>query len=63
MIHVKNVGSGPHPVDGCGVLEAGEAGHAEDTEHTRALIDAGHLLELDEPAPTTTRSRAAAKGD
>jgi hypothetical protein len=47
---VKNVSRGPHPVDGCGVLAPGETGPAEDTEHTRALVDAGHLIEL--PADT-----------
>lgn len=63
MIQVKNVGRSPQTVEGSGVLAAGETGQAEDTEHTRALIDAGHLLELDEPAPARSRTRAADRGE
>lgn len=69
MIHVKNIGRGPQSVDGCGMLAAGDKGRAQDTEHTRALINAGHLLDLtedqpaaadvaEEPTKTTARSRA-----
>jgi hypothetical protein len=63
MIPVKNIGQGPQAVEGCGVLEHGQTGDAADTEHTRALIDAGHLLDLtDEPAPESRpRTRATAK--
>lgn len=64
MIHVKNVGQGPQTVEGCGVLEHGQTGNAADTEHTQALVDAGHLLvmpEDDEPEPA--RARRTAKED
>jgi hypothetical protein len=60
MLTVKNVGQGPQVVEGAGILEHGQSGQAEDTQHTRALLDAGHLLELDES--TSRRSRTAAAG-
>jgi hypothetical protein len=53
-IHVKNVGRGPQTVEGVGVLEFEQTGHATDTEHTRALIDAGLLLEIPDEAPART---------
>lgn len=65
-IAVKNVGVGPQIVEGCGVLESGETtDRAADTPHTRALIDAGHLLEL-EPDSAAARKRSTtttAKGE
>lgn len=53
-IPVKNIDRGPLSVDGCGMLESEATGHAADTGHTRALIDAGSLIEM--PA-----AKAAAK--
>lgn len=58
-IAVKNVGRSPQIVDGCGVMSHGDSGEAADTAHTRALIDAGHLLEL-EPAPDAAAARKRA---
>ena len=48
MIAVKNVSRsrGPIAIDGGGMLAHGDTGKAADTEHTVALIDAGHLLPL-----------------
>lgn len=54
---VKNVSRGPQYPDGPGVLEPGETGEAQDTPHTLALIDAGHLLEL----PAAKKSPSGAK--
>lgn len=48
---VKNVSSGPQTVEGSGVLASEEVGPAEDTPHTRALLDAGHLIEMPDEAP------------
>jgi hypothetical protein len=57
-IHVKNVGRGPQTVEGIGVLEFEQTGHADDTPHTQALIDAGHLLEMPDESTTPARRRA-----
>jgi len=48
LIAVLNVsrGRGPVALDGGGMLAHGATGKAADSEHTAALIDAGHLLPL-----------------
>lgn len=52
-MNVKNVARRPVDLEGGRVLAHGETGTAPDTEHTRALIAAGHLVEL--PKPVSTR--------
>ena len=56
-VAVKNVSRGPHPVDPLGMLEPGETGDATDTDHTRALIDAGHLIEMPAAKPAAARGK------
>lgn len=47
-VPVKNVSRsrGPLTLEGCGVLKYGEKADALDTQHTRDLIDAGHIVEV-----------------
>lgn len=58
MIAVKNVARSraAQTVEGCGILAHEETGQAEDTPHTRALIDAGLLLEMPDQPKRTARS-------
>jgi len=60
VIAVKNVGRSPQIVDGCGAMSPGDSGEAVDNQHTRALIDAGHLLAIDEPEPDASSARKRA---
>lgn len=62
-IPVKNVSRsrGPQAVDGCGLLEHGKTGDADNTPHTAALIDAGHLIRMPEAKPTNANASSGEK--
>lgn len=46
IVKVKNTARRVLYLDGGAVLDAGDTGSVQDSEHTRALIDAGQLLDL-----------------
>lgn len=63
LIAVLNVSRsrGPVALDGGGLLPHGETGKAADTEHTAALIDAGHLIRVESAAERKAREKREAE--